>query len=508
MLMLKKTVLSVASAAALLAAIAAPAFAASSFYLVVPVPTAAKTPVEDITVSLSGASLPKATVNQSYGESLRPYLSVTGDAAFDAAAARWSMAQGTLPAGLTLNETTGAVAGTPTAKTSSSASFKVLATYKGHYGQAVYTIEVGGVVLRVRQIDTGGAGPMQSHTCAVTFDEGGVKCWGNNTHGQLGNGGLVSSPTPVSVYGLESGVASVTAGNSHTCAVTNEGVVKCWGRNTYGQVGSSDTSHLFELPISLFGGASAVSAGINHTCAVVSGVAKCWGYNANGQLGNGSTNNSATPVSVVGLESGVASVSTGGSHTCAVTTGGAAKCWGSNTAGQLGDGSTSSSAMPVNVYGLESGVAAVSVGSSHACAVTTGGAAKCWGSNAAGQLGNGSTSTTPGGTPVSVVGLESGVASVSAGNVYTCAVTASGAVKCWGSNSYGQLGDGNTTDKATPGDVFGLGSGVASVSAGMVHTCAMMTSGAAKCWGHNARGQLGDNSTTQRLSPVDVLDSQ
>jgi len=501
--MLKKTVLSVASAAALLAAIAAPAFAASSFYLVVPVPTAAKAPVEDITVSLSGASLPKATVNQSYGESLRPYLSVTGDAAFDSAAARWSLAEGALPAGLSLDATTGAVAGTPTAKTSSPASFKVLATYKGQDGQAVYTIEVGGVVLRVRQIDASGAG-LLGHTCAVTLDEGGVKCWGNNTYGQLGNGGLVNSTTPVSVYGLESGVASVSTGSSHTCAVTSSGVAKCWGRNNFGQVGGSGA--LIDRPLSLFGGAASVSAGLNHTCAVISGAAKCWGYNNDGQLGDGGTSNSAMPVSVVGLESGVASIEAGVNHTCAVVSG-AAKCWGNNDGGQLGDGSTSPSTTPVSVVGLESDVASVSAGAAHTCAVVSG-AVKCWGANPAGQLGNGSTSTTPSVTPVNVVGLESGVASVSAGNAYTCAVTSGGAAKCWGSNNTGKLGDGSTVNKATPVDVSGLGSSVASVSAGLAHTCAVMTSGAAKCWGLNGSGQLGDNSTATRWTPVDVQDSQ
>lgn len=506
---MKKMLTSVASIAALMGALAAPAIAAPSFYLVVPVPvrTIAPEPAAPIAVTMVDAALPKATVTQAYTHSLQDYLAVTGDPSLDKSAARWSVVDGSLPAGLSLNETTGAVAGTPTAMTSSPASFKVLATYKGQDGQAVYTIEVGGVVFRVRQIVASGAG-LLGHTCAVTLDDGGVKCWGNNTYGQLGTGNLASSTKPVSVYGLASGVASVSLGNAHTCAVTSAGVVMCWGRNLFGQVGSSDTSAIFDRPVSLFSGVASVSAGDSHTCAVVSGAAKCWGNNADGQLGDGTTNNSAMPVSVVGLGSGVASMSAGYASTCAVTTGGAAKCWGYNGAGQLGDGSTSNSATPVNVFGLESGVAAFSLGNSHACAVTTGGAAKCWGANNYGQLGNGSTSTTPSVTPLSVVGLESGVASVSAGSAYTCAVTASGAAKCWGSNVNGRLGDGGTVDKATPGDVVGLGSGVASVSTGSLHACAVMTSGEVKCWGGNYRGQLGDGSTTRRLTPVEVLPPQ
>ncbi len=503
--MFKKTFLSVASAAALLGAIAAPAFAASSFYLVVPIPTVVKAPVEDIRVALAGAALPKAKVNQAYNESLRNYLSVTGDPSLDKSVARWSVVEGSLPAGLVLDATTGAVAGTPTTQTTVPASFTVLATYKGLDGQAVYTIEVGGIVLQVRQIGVGGAG-LQGHTCAVTLDEGGVKCWGNNMFGQLGNGTLVPSTTPVSVTGLESGVTSVSTSALHNCAVTSSGEVKCWGKNNYGQLGVSSGSTSFSaLPLSVLGGATSVSAGINHTCGVVSEAVKCWGYNGYGQLGNGNTTDSAMPVSVQGLESGVASVSTGALHTCAVTTGGAAKCWGSNANGQLGDGNTTDSAMPVSVQGLESGVASVSVGNAHTCAVRTSGSAKCWGRNANGQLGD--NSTTQRNAPVDVVGLGSEVTSISAGIAHTCAVI-KGAAKCWGLNAYGRLGDGSTTSSVMPVSVSGLDSGVASVAAGIIHTCAVMTSGAAKCWGSNTSGQLGDGSTTQRLTPVDVLNDQ
>ena len=452
--MFKKKFLSVASAAALLGAIAAPAFAASSFYLVVPVPTAAKAPVEYITVSLAGAALPKATVNKAYSESLRPYLSVTGDAALDPAAARWSLAEGALPAGLALDATTGAVAGTPTAKTTVPASFTVLASYKGSDGQAVYTIEVGGQVLQVRQVAAA-----FNHTCAVT-STGGVKCWGLDNHGQLGDdAALTNQPTPVDVLGLTSGVVSVAAGSAHTCAVTTTGGLKCWGSDGTGQLGNDAEFFSKPTPVDVLGltsGVASVSAGSNHTCAVTTtGGVKCWGTNNNVQLGYDTAfNNQPTPVDVVGLTSGVASVAAGSNHTCAVTTTGGLKCWGYDAQGQLGnDAALTSQPIPVDVLGLTSGVVSVSAGGSHTCAVTTAGGLKCWGRDISGQLGN-DAALTDQPTPVDVLGLTSGVASVSAGGNHTCAVTSTGGVKCWGRDNYGQLGnDAALTTQPTQVDV-------------------------------------------------------
>ena len=334
------------------------------------------------------------------------------------------------------------------------------------------------------------------HTCAVTT-AGGVKCWGRD--GQA------------DVSGLTSGVAAVSAGSRHSCALTTTGGVKCWGSDTWGQLGDGRAAHRHgsSRPVDvsdLTSGVAAVSAGDLHTCAVTTtGGVTCWGYNASGQFGDGSTVARPFPASPpAGLTSGAAAVSAGLNHTCAVTTTGAVKCWGQNFFGELGDGNAPDpSNAPVDVSGLTSGVAAVSAGGRHSCALTTAGGVQCWGLNVSGQLGDGSANDSA--TPVDVSSLTSGVAAVSAGDDHTCALTTGGGVQCWGRNISGQLGNGSANDSDTPIDVSGLSSGVAAVSAGLSHTCAVTTTGDVKCWGRNASGQLGDGSTNASSTPVDVL---
>jgi alpha-tubulin suppressor-like RCC1 family protein len=167
---------------------------------------------------------------------------------------------------------------------------------------------------------------------------------------------------------------------------------------------------------------------------------------------------------------GASLISGGGAHTCAVLAGGAARCWGSNSTGQLGDNSTTDRLIPVAVTGLASGVSAIAAGGQHTCAVV-GGGVKCWGANSSGQLGDGTTTRRL--TPVDVSGLTSGVTAISAGAAHTCALTTGGGVKCWGFNSNGQLGDNSTSNRPTPVNVAGLSSGVTSIAAGYFHTCAV-----------------------------------
>jgi len=342
------------------------------------------------------------------------------------------------------------------------------------------------------------------HTCAV-ISGGGVKCWGDNLYGQLGDGTTTQRLTAVDVSGLTSGGTAIAAGFNHTCAVISGGGVKCWGYNFYGQLGDGTTTkRLAPVDVSgLTSGVTALAAGSYHTCTLTSaeGV-KCWGSNEYGQLGDGSSIRRATPVDVGSLTSEGTAIAAGAKHTCALTSSGGVKCWGYNGLGQLGDGTRTHRLTPVDVSGLTSGGTAIAAGFYHSCALTSGGGVKCWGYNVHGQLGDGTTTSRV--TPVDVSGLTSGVTALAAGAYHTCALTSSGGVKCWGYNAYGGLGDGSTTQRLTPMDVSGLTSGGTAVAAGAYHTCALTSSGGVKCWGYNGLGALGDGTTTQRLSPVDV----
>jgi len=342
------------------------------------------------------------------------------------------------------------------------------------------------------------------HTCAVT-SKGAARCWGANEYGQLGNNSTTDSSTPVGVYGLGSKVKNITSGYLHSCALTTNGRVWCWGNNTYGQLGNNSTTNSAR-PVAVAGlgrGVRAIDAGWFDTCAITArGAVKCWGNNSYGQLGNNTTTSSLTPVQVHGLTRGAKAVSASYFHTCAITAKGAAKCWGNNSWGELGDNTANESAKPVGVYGLNKRVKQISAGYTSTCAVTTKGAAKCWGSNLYGQLGDNSTTTT--GKPVNVHGLGSGIKSVKAGGYHACALTTAGGVRCWGLNDEGQLGDNSTISSLKP-VVVATADKMRVITSGFEHTCAMTAQRAITCWGYNQRGQLGDNSTANRSQPVTVF---
>ena len=202
-------------------------------------------------------------------------------------------------------------------------------------------------------------------------------------------------------------------------------------------------------------------------------------------LGNGATPPAwwvKTPVQVRGLASGVTAVTAGRRHTCALTRAGAVKCWGTTAPGNSATAPRTAQSTPVQVIGLTSDVTAISAGGAHTCALTRAGAMKCWGFNYDGELGNGTTNlSTP--TPVPVIGLTSGVTAISAGGLHTCAVTSAGAVKCWGITSMRPLGNGTTNDSTTPVQVTGSPTVSTAITAGNWHACALTSAGAVKCWG-------------------------
>jgi hypothetical protein len=249
-----------------------------------------------------------------------------------------------------------------------------------------------------------------------------------------------------------------------------------------------------------------VSAGGLHTCAVKTDhTLWCWGSNFYGQLGDGSTTNRTAPVQVSGHATDWAAVAAGASHTCAVRTDHTLWCWGLNGNGEFGNGTTTDSPVPVQVGGHTADWAAVAAGTGNTCAVKTDHTLWCWGSDFYGQLGDGSTTNRT--APVQVSGHATDWAAVAAGAAgasHICAVRANGTLWCWGDNTYDQLGDGTTTGSPVPVQVSGHATDWAAVTAGGIHTCAVKTDHTLWCWGDNTYGQVGDGSTTTRTVPVQV----
>jgi alpha-tubulin suppressor-like RCC1 family protein len=345
------------------------------------------------------------------------------------------------------------------------------------------------------------------YTCALTSEKG-IKCWGNNAQGQLGDGSTEVHNAPVDVIDLDSDISAISAGRAHTCALTINGGVKCWGSDWYGELGDGESNQVFStIPVDVSGmtsGVKTIVSGAYHTCALTSGGGvKCWGYNEVGQLGDGYTIDEDAPdLWVANLYQGVSAISAGANHTCAITTGGAVKCWGHNQYGQLGNNTNVNSRAPVDVSGLTSGIIALAAGDNHTCALTLDGIVKCWGFNLQGELGDGTHTNRW--TPVDVTPLNSVISSITAGLIHTCAVTSDGGAKCWGANNNGQLGNNETEDMSSPVDVNDLSSNVLQLSGGMYHTCALITGSSVKCWGSNDFGQLGTGNTSRYLVPHNV----
>lgn len=367
-----------------------------------------------------------------------------------------------------------------------------------------------------------------NHSCAVS--SGKVKCWGRNSSGQLGNNAVFDSPSPVLVNGITDAV-QVSAGGNHTCARLSGGTVWCWGDNADGQLGdNSTTSSRIPVQVSGLTGATNISAGGNHNCALLADrTVRCWGRNTEGQLGNGTTIDSKIPVPVSSLAS-VAAVAAGGTHTCAVLTDGTARCWGSNLLEQLGNSILlpgGSSTVPVTATSVTSAVN-ITAGANHTCVSvnfpSTG--VKCWGNNFSGQLGSPWTLNlltllpeATSNTPLTVSGITSAPGSIAAGLDHTCAVISSdNTLRCWGQNANGQLGTVTTSSFGSPGagafpfstaipvTVSGINSAT-QVTAGLLHSCALLTSGRVICWGRNTSGQLGNGTFFSSFSPVLVTDT-
>jgi alpha-tubulin suppressor-like RCC1 family protein len=344
----------------------------------------------------------------------------------------------------------------------------------------------------------------EGHTCALT-SSGAAYCWGWNGYGQLGTDSYTSSLTPLAVKGGLT-FTSLTAGSGHTCGRASSGQSYCWGDNDYGQLGiASFSGSKVPAVVNTNVQFSQLSAGWEYTCGLTAGGnAYCWGRNVQGRLGVGDLDHRMSPAAVVGGLT-FKSIGTGnGYQTCAVTSASRGYCWGDNGFYQLGLGLPHTVSYSTSPLAVETAVdfTAIQVGEWFSCGLSTGGLAYCWGQNYGGRLGN-SLINIPQSAPYAVIGGFT-YTSISLGRVHACARTSAGEVYCWGENAVGQLGDNSTNSRGAPRVVSG-DHNFSRVSAGGRHNCAVTPVGAIYCWGQNGVGGLGDGTTIDRWIPTAAM---
>jgi alpha-tubulin suppressor-like RCC1 family protein len=329
------------------------------------------------------------------------------------------------------------------------------------------------------------------HTCGVRSN-GKLYCWGQDANGQAGDGGDLGDPditTPRRVGAFEDW-ATVAAGGAHTCGVRRNGKLYCWGTEANGQIGDGGTTdYAIATPRRIGTGEdwATVTAGLAHTCGIrTSGKLYCWGNDGNGEVGNGDGTYYAIPTPKrVGTGEDWASVTAGHPHTCGVRTSGKLYCWGNDSLGEVGDGGSSDASITTpRRIGTFEDWANVAAGGYHTCGVRKNGKLYCWGGND----GKGGLITTP-----QRVGAFEDWATVAEGNEHTCGVRKNGKLYCWGSDSDGQVGDGGSNDPAiTEPRRIGTFEDWALASAGRNHSCGVRKNAKLYCWGSDSHGQVGD----------------
>jgi alpha-tubulin suppressor-like RCC1 family protein/uncharacterized ParB-like nuclease family protein len=367
------------------------------------------------------------------------------------------------------------------------------------------------------QIDGG-----DDHTCAL-FNDGRVKCWGTNTSGQLGVGpgnefarGLTPGSMGDNAAFIDFGrsrhsfVVSITSGKDFNCALLSNGRPMCWGNDSLSQLGRSTGDNFVPESIQQGLEVTQISAGENHACALnARGAITCWGANDKGQLAIGSI---STPknyddrnvINFYGQELIATQVTAGSNHTCAILLGGDVSCWGDNANGQLGFDPTTTPTLssPSTFLDLQNNRSALSIsaGGNHTCAILNDDTLSCWGANSSGQIGNGNSGTDAI-TPTDVAFDNSLHATfVAAGGEFTCAILSDSSTRCWGANGSGQLGHGDSVNTDTPGSALDFaGTRKANVlGTGTAHSCAVLDDLTTKCWGNNSSGELGLESSAGR----------
>ena len=352
------------------------------------------------------------------------------------------------------------------------------------------------------------------YSSCVILSDGALKCWGKNNNGQLGDGSTADRDTPTAIN-LGSGrtAKAVSVGYAHTCAILDDDSLKCWGSYANGRLGlggtiTSDQQTPAAVDLGAGRTAKAIAAGHSHTCAILDDDnLKCWGANNNSQIGDGSTTERNTPHPVaLGGTATAKAVDVGNNHTCAILDGDSLRCWGFNGSGRLGDGTDTSRNTPTTIdLGTGRTAKAISLGSNFTCAILDDDSLKCWGSNTDGRLGIGGGSAQYSPTAVAL-GTGRTASAVSLGTSHACAILDDGSLKCWGNNGSGQVGDGTSTGRNAPTAItLGTGRTAAAVDLGFNHSCALLDDDSLKCWGADGSGQLGDGGTnTSQDEPTEV----
>ena len=364
---------------------------------------------------------------------------------------------------------------------------------------------------------TGRIAAGDKHTCAIAVNDT-IWCWGDNTYSQLGSAVF---PDGISLMPIQTTALPglriprrIVAGANHTCVLATDGTVWCWGQNGNGNLGDGSFLNQGDPVQAVLGGtATMVAAGGSTTCAALSDNSlKCWGKGSSGQIGNGATSlSNGTPVytSFVPASFTVAHLEIGSTHSCAISVAGAAWCWGQYTNGRLGTTALSNAVTPTATASLGGTASEVAAGGAHTCALLTNGNISCFGNNNTGQLGQALT-TAASSTPTQVT-LAATATHVSAGSQFTCALLSTAAVQCFGQNASGQLGSGSSgSARQTPDAVTGLTGTVVDVTTGTNHACAVMSTGQVRCWGQNDQGQLGigtqsDVATATAIATLNVV---
>ena len=431
-----------------------------------------------------------------------------------------------LPTGLSMASTTGAISGTPTAASGPTVYTVTVADQAAASGTRQFSMTinpplVANISVALPSIcsvgnscsistpgSTGGTAPL-TYTVSPTLPAGlslnaatgaitGVPTSRSVSRSYLVTirdavGAAVSGTVAFGVSTPGAFLSMVSAGGYHVCGLNASGAAYCWGANDLGQVGDGTTTNRSK-PVAVSGGRtfSSITAGASHSCGLVGQSVACWGQNLYGQLGDNTTTNHSTPTAVSNGAVSFTAVSAGQHHTCALSTTGAAYCWGDNAYGQVGNGTVGGTRLlPTAVTGGLTFTAINAGGGDHTCARTSAGVVYCWGRNTEGQLGD--NTTTSRGTPVAVSTAQT-FASVIGGLTHTCALTAAGATYCWGDNLHGALGDGSTTRRFAPTAASGVGT-LSILSAGGYAGCGVNSVGAAICWGWGTSGQHGDGLT-------------